>query len=171
MVLKADNEFKVRRRIFTLIHFTLFSVSVIVLFVTLDCLSLQWRKTDWIQFTPVIVLSKRDCPLLWKLVEYTFNHWTSICKDVRCKRSKQLINASQDRCEIPLCWNNLFLDKQIVCLRQADYMRRNSLLIKYIKNRLFTKNCITQTEILLVSFLMCFIFYITPGLLVPKIGV
>ena len=154
-----------------MIHFTLFSVSVIVLFVTLDCLSLQWRKTDWIQFTPVIVLSKRDCPLLWKLVEYTFNHWTSICKDVRYKRSKQLINASQDRCEIPLYWNNLFLDKQIVCLRQADYMRRNSLLIKYIKNTLFNKNCITQTEILLVSFLMCFIFYITPGLLVPKIGV
>ena len=26
-----------------------------------------------IQFTPVIVFSKRDCPLVWKLVEYTFN--------------------------------------------------------------------------------------------------
>ena len=27
-----------------------------------------------IQFTPVIVFSKRDCLLVWKLVEYTFNH-------------------------------------------------------------------------------------------------
>ena len=31
--------------------------------------------------------------------------------------------------KIPLYWNNLFQDKQIICLRQADGMRRNSLLI------------------------------------------
>ena len=33
---------------------------VILLFVTLDCWSLHCRKTDWIQFAPVIPFSKRD---------------------------------------------------------------------------------------------------------------
>ena len=51
-------------------------------------------------------------------------------------------------------------DKQI---QQADYIRRNSLLIKVqVKNRLFTKNWLTQSEILLVSFLMYIIFLISP---------
>ena len=31
-----------------------FLVSVIVLCVTLDCWSLHWGKTDWIQFTPMV---------------------------------------------------------------------------------------------------------------------
>ena len=53
----------------------LFSVSS-RFFVTSDCWSLQWGKTDWIQFTPVIVFSERDCPLVWKSVEYTVNHET-----------------------------------------------------------------------------------------------
>ena len=53
---------------------------------------------------------------------------------------KQTVKASQDRCKIPSRWNNLFQDKQIICLRQADYMQRNSLLIKVqVLNRLFTK--------------------------------
>ena len=48
-------------------------------------------------------------------------------------------------------------------------MRRNSLLIKVqLLNRIFTKNCATRTEILLVSLLMYAIFYITPVLLLPK---
>ena len=60
-------------------------------------------------------------------------------------------------------------DKQI---QQADYIRRNSLLIKVqVKNRLFTKNWLTRTEILLVSFFMYVIFLITPVLLLPKLEV
>ena len=68
--------------------------------------------------------------LVWKLVEYNFNYLTYLCKDVRCKRSKQTVNGSQDRYTIPSCWNNLLRDKQIICLHQADYMRRNWVLIK-----------------------------------------
>ena len=60
--------------------------------------------------------------------------------DIHCERSKQTVNASQDWYKIPSCWNKFFQHKQIVCLRQADYMRRNSLLIKVkVWNRLFTK--------------------------------
>ena len=56
-------------------------------------------------------------------------------------------------------------------IQQADYMRRNSLLIKVqVKNRLFTKNWLTRPEILLVSFLVYVIFLITPVLLLPKLG-
>ena len=51
----------------------------------------------------MIALGKRDCPLVWKLVEYTFNHSAYLCKDVRCERSKQTVNASQDRYKIPSC--------------------------------------------------------------------
>ena len=40
-----------------------------------------------------------------------------------------------------------------------------------ILNRLFTKKCITWTEILSVSFLMYVIFHITPGLFLLKIRV
>ena len=70
--------------------------------------------------------------LVWKLVEYNFNYLTYLCKDVRCKRSKQTVNGSQDRYTIPSCWNNLLRDKQIICLHQADYMRRNWVLIKVL---------------------------------------
>ena len=38
-------------------------------------------------------------------------------------------------------------------------------------NRLYTKNCVTRTEILLVSFLMYVIFHMTSGLLLPQVGV
>ena len=56
-------------------------------------------------------------------------------------------------------------------IQQADYVQRNSLLIKVqVESRLFTKNCITQMEILLVSFLMYVIFHITPVLLLAKLG-
>ena len=81
----------------------------------------------------------------------------------RSLRKKQTNNkSSQDRYKIPSCRNNSFWEKQIICLRPADYMRRNSLLIKvHVLNRLFTKNCITQTEIFLVSFLM-YVFFIFP---------
>ena len=42
-------------------------------------------------------------------------------------------------------------------------MGKNSVLIKVqVWNRLYIKNCVTRTEILLVSFLM---YHITPGLL------
>ena len=46
--------------------------------------------------------------LVSKLVEDTFNHWTYLCKDVLCKISKQIVNASHDRYKIPSCWYNLF---------------------------------------------------------------
>ena len=47
-----------------------------------------------------------------------------------------------------------------MCLRQVFYMRRNSLSIKVqVLNRLFIKNCVTRTEIILVSFLMCYFSY------------
>ena len=78
----------------------------------------------------MITFSKRDYPLVWKLVEYTLSHWSYPCKGVRCERSKQTVHASQDRYKIPSYWNNLFRDKEIIRLRQADYVRRNSLLIK-----------------------------------------
>ena len=47
-------------------------------------------------------LAERDCLLVWKLVEYTFNHLTYLSKDVRCERSKQ----------------------SRLCLRQADSASR-----------------------------------------------
>ena len=44
-------------------------------------------------------------------------------------------------------------------------MRRNSLWIKVqVKNRLFTKNWLTRTEILLVSFLIYVIFSCHPSI-------
>ena len=108
-------------------------VSVIyIFFVTSDCWNLEWGKTYWIQFTPVIVQSKRDWPLVWKLVEYSFNNLTNLCQDILYKRSKQTVNASHDQYKIPLCWNNLFQEKQILWIHQADYMQRNSLLIKIL---------------------------------------
>ena len=42
-------------------------------------------------------IQQESLPLVWKLVEYTFNNWTYLCKDVRCERSKQTVNSSQDR--------------------------------------------------------------------------
>ena len=50
----------------------------------------------------------------------------------RCSLRKNQTNckSSQDRYKIPLCWNNSFRDKQIICLRPAEYIRKNSLLIK-----------------------------------------
>ena len=61
---------------------------------------------------PQTVFSKRDCPLVWKLVEYTFNNWIYLCKDVRCERSKQTVTVSQDRYKIPSCLSNLLRDEQ-----------------------------------------------------------
>ena len=105
-------------------------------FVTSDCWSLQWGKTEWIQFTPVTVFSKRDCWLNWKLAKYTFNHCTYLCKDNRCERRKQTVNASQKsksvrfhRAEITYFETNR-LYAYIKQILQADNMRRNSLLIK-----------------------------------------
>ena len=47
-------------------------------------------------------------------------------------------------------------------------MQRNIVLIKVQAwNKLYITNCVTWTEILLVSFLMYVIFHITPGLLIP----
>ena len=37
-----------------------------------------------------------------KLIEYTFNHYTYLWQDVRCKRSKQTVHASQQY-KIPSC--------------------------------------------------------------------
>ena len=91
----------------------------------------------------MIAFSNRDCPLVWMLVEYAFNHSLCLCKDVRCGKSKQTVNASQDgirfhRTEIT------YFEINIICLRQADYIRRNSFLIKVqVLNILFTINCVT----------------------------
>ena len=91
---------------------------VLMLFSVSNCfvcyfrlLSLRWGKTDWIQFTPVIAFNKTDYLLVWKLVEYSFNHQTYLRKGVRCERNKQTGNASQDWYKIRSCWNNLFRDK------------------------------------------------------------
>ena len=67
------------------------------------------------QFVPVIVVSKRDYPLEYKLVEHTFNRQTYLRRDVR---NKQTVNATQDR------QNNLFRNEEIICLRQADSTSR-----------------------------------------------
>ena len=40
------------------------------------------------------------------------------------QESKKTVNASQDRYNIQSCWNNLFQDKQIICLCQADSASR-----------------------------------------------
>ena len=69
-------------------------------------------------------------PVSLKLVEYAFDHQIYPWKNVHCETSKQTVDASQDWYKISLCWNNLFRDKQIICLRQADCMRRSSLLVK-----------------------------------------
>ena len=64
--------------------------------------------------------------------EYTFNHSTYLRQDVRCERSKQTVNASQDRYnrdEITYFEMNR-LYAYVKQIQQADYMRRNSLLIK-----------------------------------------
>ena len=68
----------------------------------------------------LIVFSKRDCLLVWKLVEYTFNRETCLRKDVHCEKGKQTVNASQDRYNITSWWNNLFRNEQIICFCQAD---------------------------------------------------
>ena len=79
---------------------------------------------------------------------------TYICKDVRCERSKQTVNATQDQYMILSRENNLLQYKHIISLRQVYYKQRNSLLIQVeVLNRLFTKNCVIWTEILSVSFL------------------
>ena len=39
-------------------------------------------------------IQQERLPLVWKLVEYTLNHYTCLFKDVRCERSKQTVNAS-----------------------------------------------------------------------------
>ena len=45
-------------------------------------------------------------------------------------------------------------------IQQADYLRRNLFLIKVqAQNRLFTKNCITRTEIIHSS---CMLFFLSP---------
>ena len=111
----------------------LFSVSS-RFFVTSDCWSLQWGKTDWIQFAPVIVFSKTDCPLVWKLVEYTFNNWTYLCKDVLAKEANKVsmqvkIGIRFHRAEITYFEINR-LYAYVKQIQQADYMRRNLLLIK-----------------------------------------
>ena len=68
---------------------------------------------------------------------------TYICKDVRCERSKQTVNATQDQYMILSRENNLFQYKHIISLRQVYYKQRNSLLIQVeVLNRLFTKNCV-----------------------------
>ena len=139
-------------------------VSIIVLFVTLDWLSLHWDKTDCIQFTPVIAFSKRDYLFVWKLVEYTFNYQTYLCKGFRCERSKQTVNASQDWYKIPSCWNKLFRDKQILCLRQADYIPRNVLLINVIYQKLLNANGNTFS---FIPHLCCFPYLIW----IAKVGV
>ena len=99
-------------------------------------LNFTMTKTDWIQFAPVMVFSKIDCLLVWKLLEYTFNHCTYLCKDVRCERSKQTVNASQDLYNIPSWWNKTYFEMNrlyayVEQIQQADYMRRNSFLIKF----------------------------------------
>ena len=38
-------------------------------------------------------LSKWDYLLVWKLVEYSFNHYTYLCKGLRCERNKHTVNT------------------------------------------------------------------------------
>ena len=105
---------------FLLISWVSILFSVSNRFLLLQIIEVYNEEKHWIQFTPVILSSKRGCQLVWKLAEYTFNHYTYICKKVRCEKSKQTVNVSQDRYKISSCWNNLFQDKQIICLCQAD---------------------------------------------------
>ena len=128
-VLKADDEIKVRRRrIFTFktltcvkhitrvkIHFTL-----LINFISLCSASNFFFFYFYFLFQIVEVYNEE------KQTEHSFAY---LCKDVRWERSEQSVNADQDRCKIPLHWNSLFRDEQIVCLHQAVYMRGNSLLI------------------------------------------
>ena len=74
-------------------------------------------------------LSKWDYLLVWKLVEYSFNHYTYLCKGVRCERNKQTVNTVKIGIRFHCDETTYFQDKQIICLRQADYMQSNSLLI------------------------------------------
>ena len=73
----------------------------------------------------MIVFSKRDCPLVWKLVEYTFNNWTYLCKDVLAKEANKVsmqvkIGIRFHRAEI-----TYFEIKRLpICSRQADSASR-----------------------------------------------
>ena len=59
---------------FLLILLVSIFLASLVVFCDFRLLNFTVRKTNGIKFGPVIVFSKRDCPLVWKLVEYTFNH-------------------------------------------------------------------------------------------------
>ena len=68
---------------------------------------------------PQTVFSKRDCPLVWKLVEYTFNNWTYLCKDVLAKEANKVsmqvkIGIRFHRAEIT------YFEIDIICSREAD---------------------------------------------------
>ena len=54
-------------------------------------------------------------PISLEVGRIYFNDKTFVVKE-----AKQTVNASQDQYNIPSWWNNLFQDKQIICLCQAD---------------------------------------------------
>ena len=87
-----------------------------------------------IQFTSVIVFSKRDCPLVWNLVEYTFNNWIYLCKTSAAKEANKpsmqvKIGIRFHRAEITYVEINI-LYAYVKQIQQADYMLRNLLLTK-----------------------------------------
>ena len=118
---------------------------VIVLFVTLDYWTLHWGKTDSIQFTPVVAFRKGDYPLVWKLVEYT------VFLIIRPIYEKTFVAKEASKLQMQVRIGRRFHLAEIIYfkinrlyaynLHQADYMWRNSVLIKVsVKNKLVTKN-------------------------------
>ena len=79
-------------------------------------------------------IQQESLPLVWKLVEYTFNNWTYLCKDVLAKEANKVsmqvkIGIRFHRAEITYFEINR-LYAYVKQIQQADYMRRNLLLIK-----------------------------------------
>ena len=101
----------------------------------------------------MIVFSKRDYLLVWKLVEYTLNQWTYLCKGVHCERCKQTVNAIQDRYRAEITY--MLTSSRLFAIKDNTFDKSSFI-------RLFTNNCVTRTETLLVSFLMYVIFISPP---------
>ena len=113
-----------------LLVLTLFSVSTVIVFCYFRLLKFIMKKNRWNTVYVSDSIQQERFSVSWKLVKYTFNHWTYLCKDVHCERSKQTINATQDFIAEITYFEINRLCAYIKQIQQADNMQRNPLLIK-----------------------------------------
>ena len=117
-----------------------------------------------------VSIQQERCPLVWKLVGHTFNHCTYLCKDVQKKQAKRECKSRSVQHSIALRLT-YFKINRLYLTSSRLYAKKFSFDKSQVWNRLFTKDCVTRTKILLVSFLFYVMFQITLGLLLPKEGV